>query len=146
MNFIMAIRDLHNHVVLWLSTLQPMILILARLYIAWTFFKAGLTKINDWDSTLLLFEYEYDVPLISYELAAYMGTFGELVLPAFLALGFLTRINAVGLFIVNVIAVISLPDMPPAAYNLHVIWAAVIGLNIFWGAGRISVDHYLAIK
>ena len=146
MNFIMAIRDLHNHVVLWLSTLQPMILILARLYIAWAFFKAGLTKINDWDSTLLLFEYEYDVPLISYELAAYMGTFGELVLPAFLALGFLTRINAVGLFIVNVIAVISLPDMPPAAYNLHVIWAAVIGLNIVWGAGRICVDRYLMIK
>ncbi|MDG1121002.1 MAG: DoxX family protein [Glaciecola sp.] len=146
MNFIMAIRDLHNRVISWVNALQPVILLLARWYIAWVFFKAGLTKINDWESTLLLFEYEYEVPLLSYELAAYLGTFAELILPLLLVTGLFTRIGAIGIFVVNAIAVMSLPDMPPAAYNLHVIWAALIALNIFWGGGRFSVDHYFKIK
>lgn len=146
MNTFMAIRDLHNQVVSVVNHLQPVLLLLARLYIAWVFFKAGLTKINDWESTLLLFEYEYEVPFISYELAAYLGTFGEIVLPILLVAGLVTRLSAIGIFVVNVIAVISLPDMPPAAYNLHVIWAAVIALNIFWGGGKISIDKWLGVK
>ena len=140
------LRQWHNQAAAILTSLHSSILLLARAYIAWVFFKAGLTKINDWESTLLLFEYEYEVPFISYELAAYLGTFGEIVLPVLLLAGLLTRISAIGLFIVNVIAVISLPDMPPAAYNLHVIWAALIGMNIFWGAGRYSVDHYYKVN
>ena len=146
MNAILTIKNANNQVASWLTNLQPIILLSGRMYIAWVFFKAGLTKINDWESTLLLFEYEYEVPIISYELAAYLGTFGELVLPVLLVLGLVTRFSAMGLFIVNVIAVISLPEMPPAAYNLHVIWAAIIGLNIFWGAGRFSIDDYVGLK
>jgi putative oxidoreductase len=54
-----------------------------------------------------LFENEYQVPLIPWELAAYLGTATELILPVFLILGLATRLMAVKLFVFNVVAVVS---------------------------------------
>ena len=68
-----------------------------RLYLAKVFFLSGLTKIRDWDTTLALFQEEYHVPVVPPELAAFMGTAGELVLPVFLTLGLATRLAAFGL-------------------------------------------------
>jgi putative oxidoreductase len=118
----------------------------ARLYVAWVFFKSGLTKLNDWEATLELFEYEYVVPVLNSVSAAYLATIGELVLPVLLALGLFSRKAAIGLFIVNYIAVISLPDMPAAAYNVHVIWGVMLLAVFIWGAEKLSVDHLLKIK
>jgi putative oxidoreductase len=59
-------------------------LLFARLYVAEVFFRSGLTKIKDWDSTLYLFSEEYHVPILPPEVAAYMGTGGELILPVLL--------------------------------------------------------------
>lgn len=88
--------------------LLPVALLLGRLYVAWVFFKAGLTKIDDWGTTLFLFEEEYNVPLLSPELAAFLATFGELVFPVLLALGLLSLVSSLGLFVINIVAVISL--------------------------------------
>ncbi|MEE4248878.1 MAG: DoxX family protein [Kangiellaceae bacterium] len=140
------IKQLNNAAVTWIDHLQSPLLLAARLYIAWVFFKSGLTKLNDWESTLLLFEYEYAVPVLDHVTAAYMATAGELVLPVLLALGLFGRFSAVGLFIVNWIAVISLEDMPAAALNLHYIWAMASALVIFWGAGFFSADKWLGFK
>lgn len=118
----------------------------ARLYVAWVFFKSGLTKLNDWESTLLLFEYEYAVPVLDFTTAAYLATFGELVLPVMLALGLFARKAAIGLFIVNYVAVISLEDIAPAAYNLHVIWGLMLLAVIIWGAEKLSLDQLFKIK
>ena len=118
----------------------------ARLYVAWVFFKSGLTKIKNWDSTLELFEYEYAVPVLDSVTAAYLATFGELVLPVLLVLGLFARKAAIGLFIVNYIAVLSLEDMPAAAYNLHVVWGLMLLAVVIWGAEKLSVDQLLKIK
>src|SRR3546814_13303357 len=56
-----------------------------------------LTKIADWDTTLALFQDEYHVPLLPTQLAAVMGTGGELVLPVLLVLGLFRRFAALGL-------------------------------------------------
>lgn len=122
---------------------QSVLTLLARLYVAWVFFASGLTKIRDWESTLLLFEYEYSVPLLNFELAAYLGTAGELVLPVLLAIGLLTRFSALGLTIVNIVAVLSLEEIAPAAYNLHVIWGLLLLQVFVWGAGKLSVDQLI---
>ena len=114
--------------------------LLARLYLANVFFSAGLTKLRDWDSTLFLFEEEYNVPLLPYELAAYLGTFGELVFPLLLALGFLTRFSAIALSVVNLVAVISITDIPVAALYLHVIWGVLLLQLAIYGSGLFSVD------
>ena len=134
------------HLSAGLAFLQPAALLAARFYVAWVFFASGLTKLNDWDSTLLLFEYEYQVPLLSFVFAAYLATIGEIVLPILLSLGLAARFSSIGLGIVNVVAVISLEEIAPAALYGHVIWGILL-LNVtLWGAGKLSLDHLLRTK
>lgn len=130
----------------WLNKLRllhPAASLAARLYIAKVFLTAGLLKIKDWETTLFLFEEEYQVPVLSPLVAAYLGTFGELLFPILLIAGFATRFAAIGLFIVNWVAVIALPDMPTAALYLHIIWALLIARCAIYGAGFISLDRWL---
>lgn len=127
-----------------LNFMQPIALLAARLYVAWVFFTAGLTKLVDWNSTLFLFEEEYHVPFIPFELAAYLGTAGEIIFPVLLALGVVSRGGALGLTIVNIVAVVSLDEIAPAAFNAHVIWGVLLAQIILFGAGKISLDHWLA--
>jgi putative oxidoreductase len=138
--------ELYNTIFGLFQHLDIPALFAARLYVAWVFFKSGLTKLNDWESTLLLFEYEYTVPVLDFTSAAYLATAGELILPVLLALGLFTRKAAIGLFIVNYVAVISLEDIPPAALYLHYVWGLLLLANVIWGAGKASVDHFVKIK
>lgn len=124
-----------------LNYLQPLALLAARLYVAWVFFAAGLTKLRDWDTTLFLFEEEYSVPFIPFELAAYLGTAGEILLPIILVLGLASRFGALGLSFVNIIAVISLVEIAPAALYAHVIWGLLLMQVVVFGGGKLSVDH-----
>ena len=123
-----------------LDYLQPVALLAARFYVAWVFFASGLTKIDDWETTLFLFEVEYAVPLLSPVAAAWLGTAGELVFPLLLVTGLFGRLAALGLSVVNVIAVLSLEDIAPAAFNQHVLWGVLLGAVVIWGAGKLSID------
>ncbi len=124
----------------WLEMLQPAAQLAARLYIAQVFFLAGLSKIRDWETTLALFEDEYQVPFLSPALAALAGTAGELVLPVLLVLGLAGRFAALGLFVVNIVAVISLAEVPPVALQQHQFWGSLLLALVLWGPGRWSVD------
>lgn len=112
-----------------LSVLAPVADLLLRLYIAKIFFLSGLSKISDWESTLFLFSDEYRIPLLPPQLAAIAGTAGELILPILLVLGLFTRLSAIGLFALNLVAVASyyhvLKDMP-AALQDHLEWGLMI--------------------
>ncbi len=129
-----------------INYLQPLALLAARLYVAWIFFSAGLTKLRDWDSTLFLFEEEYSVPFIPFELAAYLGTAGELILPIILVLGLASRFGALGLSIVNIVAVVSLAEIAPAALYAHIIWGLLLLQVLLFGAGKLSLDALLKTK
>ena len=137
------ILHLWRHLVRGLESLQPLALLAARLYVAQVFFLSGLTKIRDWDTTLLLFSEDYRVPLLAPGVAAVAGTAGELVLPVLLVLGLGGRFAALGLSVVNVVAVLSLAEVAPAALQLHVFWGSLlIGLSL-WGPGRWSLERLL---
>lgn len=126
-----------------LDRLQPLAALAARLFVAQVFWLSGLTKLRDWSVTLELFTYEYQVPLLPPPVAAVLGTSGELVLPVLLVLGLGGRVAALGLSVVNGVAVLSLPDMPEAAFQLHLFWGSLLaGLAVF-GPGRWSVDGWL---
>lgn len=126
-----------------LDALRPLTALAARVYVAQVFFLAGVTKLRDWSSTLDLFAYEYQVPLLPPVLAAWLGTAGELILPILLVLGLGGRVAALGLSGVNVMAVLSLPDMPEAAFQLHVFWGSLLAGLAVYGPGLWSVDCWL---
>ena len=126
-----------------LDLAQPLAALLARLYVAQVFFMSGLTKIRDWETTVSLFTDEYKVPYLSPELAAMLGTAGELVLPVLLVFGLLGRFAALGLFVVNAIAVISLSEIAPAALQQHITWGVLLALLAIYGCGKWALDHWL---
>lgn len=128
------------------TPLQDVFLLTIRLWLAKVFFMSGLTKIQSWETTLMLFEYEYSVPLIPAELAAYLATAAELAIPVFLVFGLLTRINVVALFVLNVVAAISYADLSPAGEKDHVIWGLMTVVLFLYGPGRIAADWLIARK
>ena len=77
----------------------------ARLYVSSVFLKSGYIKVTNWQSTMYLFENEYQVPVLSPHVAAVAGSFGELFFPTLLVLGLASRLGAIGLSFVNAMAV-----------------------------------------
>lgn len=123
--------------------------LMVRLYLLKIFFQSGLTKIQSWQSTIDLFAYEYTVPLLPPEIAAYMATAGELILPVLLLFGLMTRPAAIGLFILNAVAAYAyaLTDF----YNIvgmmdHILWGAMILVYVLYGPSPLSIDNWLSKK
>ena len=131
-----------------LSTLQSPFLLFIRVYVAWVFLKSGMHKIGDWETTLVLFEYEYQVPLLNFELAAYLATFGELVFPIFLIAGLGTRLTAIALSLVNIIAVVSYYATLAKGAGLvwHYLWGSMLLTSVIYGGGFFSIDNWLKAK
>jgi len=131
-----------------LDTLQPLFALGTRLYVGWVFFNAGWLKISNWEQTISLFESEYRTPLLSPTAAAVLGTFGELTFPVFVWLGLFSRLSAVGLFLVNAMAVISyahvlLADGYVAGLRQHQLWGFMLAMLAIYGSGKLSLDHLL---
>lgn len=131
-----------------LLSLAPLLLLLFRFYVGWVFFTSGLWKFNNWEQNLAVFEYEYAVPLLNYEVAAYLATFGELVFPLFLFAGLGTRFAAIALSFVNIVAVISYYATlsKGAGLALHELYGAMLLVSIVFGGGFLSVDQWLKSK
>jgi len=119
-----------------------------RLCVGWQFFKAGMVKVEDWSATLALFHDEYKVPLLPPDLAAYMGAGGELTFPLLLFVGLFSRPAALGMFVVNLMAVLSYPQLfsfdCPAAINDHFYWGLCLLVLVAFGPGRLSLDALIA--
>lgn len=125
---------------------RPVLDLGVRIFVGMMFFKAGLTKISNWNATLYLFENEYHVPLLSPTIAAYMGTAAELVLPVFLVLGLGTRFAASALFIFNLVAVVSYPDLGEVGLKDHQYWGLLLLVTLTHGPGKLALDHLITKK
>jgi putative oxidoreductase len=136
---------------------EDLIALLGRFSIAAVFWKSGQTKIEGFavdlvegrvqlgwprlsDSAVALFQYEYDLPLLSPELGAVLAALGEHLLPVLLLLGLGTRFAALGLLVMT--AVIQFL-VYPGAYATHGVWAAVLLYLMARGPGRISLDQLI---
>ena len=140
------IVSLWQHITRALDTLQPLAALAARLYVAYAFFLSGLTKLRDWGTTIALFTDEYKVPLLSPEVAAAMGTTGELVLPVLLVVGLVGRFAALGLSVINIVAVISLSEIAPAALQQHITWGVLLAGLAIYGGGKYALDQVIVPK
>ena len=67
-----------------------------------------------------------------------------MVLPVLLVLGLGGRLSALGLFVVNIVAVISLSEIAPAALQQHVFWGSLLAALAIFGLGPWSFDRWLA--
>ena len=138
--------NLARPIIKGLEYLGPLVLLGIRLYVANVFWRSGVNKIQSWDTTLFLFEHEYQVPLLSPQIAAYLGTGAELFFPVLLAIGLGGRFAAISLFIFNIIAVISYPSLNEAGIAQHQLWGLMLLLPICYGPGKISIDHFIRKK
>jgi putative oxidoreductase len=125
-----------------LSALQAPAALAARVFVGMAFFRSGLTKIADWDTTLALFADEYHVPFLPTHVAAVAGTFGELFFPVLLILGLFGRFSALSLSVVNLVAVLSLSEIAPAALQQHQFWGSLLLALVLWGPGKWSLDAW----
>jgi putative oxidoreductase len=132
-----------------LDALRPPLLLATRLYVGWQFLKSGWLKVTSWDTTLGLFQEEYRVPLLPPDWAAIAGTAGELVFPVLLGLGLASRLAALGLGAVNVLAVVAyahvlLAEGFEAALGQHVLWGFMLAVLATCGPGALALDGAIA--
>jgi putative oxidoreductase len=129
-----------------LDAAAPAVDLVIRLLVAAVFFKSGLTKIASWTSTVSLFQNVYAVPLLPPELAALLGASVELFFPVLLVLGLGTRFAAAVLFIFNIVAVISYPDLGDVGLKDHQTWGLLLLVTLLHGPGKLSLDHLLGTR
>ena len=151
MNIIQTLAKPYSAIARLLDLAAPLFDLGVRLWVAWVFFKSGLSKIQSWDSTLMLFEYEYQVPLLPPDIAAYAGTAAELSLPVLVAIGLASRLSALALFAFNAVAVIAyssflVGDNGAAGLQQHIMWGVMLLITVFHGPGKLSLDHWLCKK
>ena len=115
----------------------PLLLVVIRFKMAHIFWKSGRIKFTHWDSTVSLFRYEYKVPYLPPDLAAYFTTTFELVCPVLLIFGLMTRLAAIPLLTIT--AVIQFTYLH---HSDHTYWAILLGTLLLKGAGPLSLDRY----
>lgn len=121
---------------IWLGSF---LLLAMRLWMANIFFYSGLSKLDAWEGALNLFQYEYKVPLVSYQFAAYSATFFEVIGSLLLVLGLMTRLISIPLFVMVLVIQFTYLDLKE-----HFYWMFLFGTLLCFGGGRFSVDALIA--
>lgn len=121
--------------------------LVARISIAAIFIMSGRTKVEGFltitDSTYELFRTEYNLPLISPELAAHLSAYAEHLFPVLLILGLFSRLSALALLgMTLVIEIFVYPD----AWPTHLSWIGLLLIIIAKGAGTLSLDRRFGIR
>ncbi len=120
--------------------LNDLLLFVLRIWIFNIFFFSGWLKSSSWETTIMLFEYEYSVPLFSPLVAAYLATISELVFPVLLIIGILPRFSALSIFVLNAVALYSYTDISPAGIQQHYLWGLMLIFLFIKGAGKYQLQ------
>ena len=127
---------------------EALVLLFVRIVAAQPFWASGRTKVEGLfalrPSTIDLFREEYNLPLISPELAAPLTMVAEHVLPALLVLGLLTRFSALGLIVMTL--VIQFLVYPDAWWPVHSLWLGLLLVIVQRGGGTLALDRLLVTK
>lgn len=135
-----AIR-LYTRLLAGLNALQPVMMLIARLWIVRVFFVSGWLKISDWGNTIALFTQEFKVPLLPPQGAAVMSATVELSCPVLLALGLASRLATLPLLAMTAVINFTYEHSPE-----HYYWAMLLGMILCFGPGKLSVDYWIGRK
>lgn len=122
---------------------EPILILSARLYLGWAFFKSGLGRYesftdSSWDTQVFLFNHEHPLPGIPGEIAAPLATIMELALPVLLLFGLFSRFAAAGLLMMTLVI-----ELTYIHSNDHILWGFLALMIIIRGPGPLSADHFL---
>lgn len=125
----------------WLESI-PVALpeLVLRLGVSLVFYRSFLNKIAGWDTTISLFENEYNVPVLPPTLAAYIATAVEIAGPVMLVLGLGTRFAAAAMLGMTLVIQIF---VYPTAYRDHLLWAGPLLYLLLRGPGKWSLDRFI---
>lgn len=130
-----------------MRSLKDISRLLVRLWVAKIFIDSALTKIAYWPATIILFKYQYTVPLLSPNAAAYLGTGAEFLFPILMILGLGGRLAVFGFFIYNIVCVISYHFLwtPAGSTGLadHINWGLLLLMIMVFGPGKLSLDYLI---
>ena len=131
-----------ERVISWLEAVPYSLLAIpARLALAEVFWSSFSTKIQNWDTTVTLFEDEYKLPLLSADAAAHLTAGIEVSASILLVLGLLTR--PVAFLLLGMTAYIEV-FIYPQAWPTHIQWGAMLLVLLCRGPGALSLDALLA--
>jgi putative oxidoreductase len=117
-----------------------LIALIARAATFSVFFRSGAVKWSDWNSTLMLFQNEYHVPILPPVVAAYLAAGLELGASTLILVGLLTRVSVAALL--GMTAVIEI-FVYPMAWPDHIQWLAFMCILLARGPGKLSIDALL---
>lgn len=118
-----------------------------RIAIFRIFFWSGLVKIQDWQGTLFLFEYEYMVPVLSVWLAAVLAAAFEVGASVLVLVGFGARLAALPLVAMALVIQFVLGAANPAYDRLeHFLWMVLLFAIVARGPGLLSIDGLIRRK
>lgn len=123
-----------------------LIALLARFVIGMAFWLSGRTKVDGFsvkDTTFLLFENEFNLPVIPPVPAAYITSVAEHVLPILLWIGLATRFSAAALLIMTLVIQ---TFVYPGAYVTHGLWGVALLVLMKNGPGVLSLDYLIRRK
>ena len=122
----------------WLDQVPYLLLALPlRVAVAWVFWSSAMTHLANWETTLELFQTEYQLPFLPPGPTAYMAVSIEVTTPIFVILGLLTRPAC--LVLLGMTAVIEV-FVYPLAWPTHIQWAAMLLVLLCRGPGALSLD------
>lgn len=134
------ISKLYNNVFNTLDKwISPLWFLYIRYWLADVFFRSGLVSISDWENNINLFKYEFNVPILSPEIAAYLSTSVELICPVLLILGLGTRLAALAIFFTALVI-----ELTYVHHLDHILWMLASSLLVFKGGEKLSLDYLLS--
>lgn len=116
----------------------PMLILTIRIWMAKAFLSIGVTKLLGWQSTTLLFKYEYQFPVFGYIFWAVFSTATEIISPILIIIGLFTRIASFPMLVLTAVI-----EFTYIQVTEHYYWAMLIGTLILFGPSTISVDHFI---
>lgn len=110
-------------------------------------------------------QFDYDasqIPLVPYKLIVYAGSYAEFILPILIVIGLFTRLAAIGMLVFVVVqSIVDVVGHHVGADTLgrwfdrfsdatildqRAMWSVLLVYLIIYGAGKVSLDHWLSSK
>lgn len=125
------------------STKTSLILLASRLVFGLTFASHGLEKLQHFTETAAHFPAPFG---LSGDVAVGLSIFGELVCGLAFVFGFLTRLTLLPMIFTMIVAFATVHGGSVSAGELAFLYLVIFILSWFAGAGKYSIDGFIARK